>query len=120
MSSVSAVAANEYTSAAAVGLAPAATSGATYPAVPARRRSSVGVDDSPKSTSDDPAGGGEDQVRRLDVSVHDGRVVSVKVLERLGGLLEVVDRERRVEPGRPSASSNASRSMPSIQSIAMT
>ena len=48
---------------------------------------------------DDPAGGGEDHVGRLDVSVHDGWVVAVKVLERLGGLLEVADGERRVEPG---------------------
>ncbi len=31
--------------------------------------------------------------------MHDGWVVCVQVLERLGGLLEVVYRERRVEPG---------------------
>jgi hypothetical protein len=48
----------------------------------------------PEVDDDDPARRGEDQVGRLDVAVHDRRVVAVKVLERLGWLFEVVDRER--------------------------
>ena len=70
---------------------------------------------------DDPAGGGEDQVRRLDVSVDDGWIVSVEVLQRLGDLFEVADQASAgSRPGSPSTPSNASRSVPSIQSIAMT
>jgi hypothetical protein len=47
---------------------------------------------------DNPARAGADQVGRLDVSVHDGRVVRVQVLQCLGGLLEVAERETRIEP----------------------
>ncbi len=53
----------------------------------------------PEVDEDDPAGRGEDHVGRLDVSVHHGWVVSVEVLQRLGGLPEVPDCDRRVEPG---------------------
>ena len=47
----------------------------------------------------DPSGRGEDEVRRLDVSMDDGRIVSVQVLQGLGGFFEVADQAKRVETG---------------------
>ena len=48
---------------------------------------------------DDSAGRRHDHVGGLHVAVDDGRVVGAEVLERLGRLSEVVDDERRIQPG---------------------
>ena len=99
LNSANAVAASEYTSLARDGTPSAASSGARKPGVPARRRGAAGSRGQAEVHELHAPTLGQDQVRRLDVAVDDGRVLRVQVRERLGRLGEVGEHARRRQTG---------------------
>ena len=93
------------------------------PPVPARRGSSVGVEDSPKSTKTIRPPEVGCRIGRLDISMHDGLVVAVEeVLECSDGLLEIADHGRLGRDPGPAVDSRATPRgpCPRSRSIAMT